>query len=108
MTTYKDWIDAIDIKVDYFSAFLKAWIAFNSWYNNAQIAGGIDRERINNILSKDNRFKRYMSNLLIEENTEGISYRDNVAMLHSSLLEAAITTHEFIGVRQSISFSKLQ
>lgn len=26
MPGYKDWIDAIDIKVDYFSAFMKAWI----------------------------------------------------------------------------------
>ena len=33
MPGYKDWIDAIDIKVDYFSAFMKAWIAFNAWYN---------------------------------------------------------------------------
>ena len=29
MSNYKDWIDAIDLKVDYFSAFMKAWIAFN-------------------------------------------------------------------------------
>ena len=31
MPGYKDWIDAIDIKVDYFSAFMKAWIAFNAF-----------------------------------------------------------------------------
>ena len=37
MPGYKDWIDAIDIKVDYFSAFMKAWIAFNAWYNFRKI-----------------------------------------------------------------------
>lgn len=25
MPGYRDWIDTIDIKVDYFSAFMKAW-----------------------------------------------------------------------------------
>lgn len=32
MPGYKDWIDTIDIKIDYYSAFMKAWIAFNAWY----------------------------------------------------------------------------
>lgn len=27
MSSYKDWIQKIDIEVDYFSAFIKAWIA---------------------------------------------------------------------------------
>lgn len=38
MSNYKDWIDAIDLKVDYFSAFMKAWIAFNAWYESGEIA----------------------------------------------------------------------
>ena len=32
MPGYKDWIDTIDIRIDYYSAFMKAWIAFNAWY----------------------------------------------------------------------------
>ena len=40
MPGYKDWIDAIDIKVDYFSAFMKAWIAFNAWYNFSDVDSG--------------------------------------------------------------------
>ena len=47
MPGYKDWIDAIDIKVDYFSAFMKAWIAFNAWYNfSGEIPTGNDKECI--------------------------------------------------------------
>ena len=38
MSNYKDWIDAIDLKVDYFSAFMKAWIAFNAWYESGEIS----------------------------------------------------------------------
>lgn len=44
MPGYKDWIDAIDIKVDYFSAFMKAWIAFNAWYNfSGEVPVGNDK-----------------------------------------------------------------
>lgn len=30
MPGYKDLIEQADIKVDYYSAFMKAWIAFNA------------------------------------------------------------------------------
>lgn len=33
MAGYKEWIENAKVKIDYFSAFLKAWIAFNAWYN---------------------------------------------------------------------------
>ncbi len=29
MGNYKEWINSI--KIDYYSAFIKTWIAFNSW-----------------------------------------------------------------------------
>ena len=51
MPGYKDWIDAIDIKVDYFPAFMKAWIAFNAWYNfSGAVRGKNDKECIDMIL----------------------------------------------------------
>lgn len=106
MPGYKDWIDAIDIKVDYFSAFMKAWIAFNAWYNNSgEIQGKTDKEHIEYIGGTTNRFKTYIENLLITDSAEGNTYRENVASLHSALLSAAITTQEYIGVRQTVSFS---
>ena len=108
MPGYKDWIDAIDIKVDYFSAFMKAWIAFNAWYNNSgEIIGKNDKERIEYIGGKTNRFKTYIENLLSTDNAEGNTFRENLASLHSSLLGAAITTQEYIGVRQTVSFSEV-
>ena len=95
MPGYKDWIDAIDIKVDYFSAFMKAWIAFNAWYNfSGEVTGNSDKECIEYIASLSNRFKTYTMNLIN-------------AKLHGSLLNAAITTQEYIGVRQSVSFAEV-
>lgn len=53
MSGYKDWIDQADVKIDYYSAFMKAWIAFNAWYN---LAAKYLLERISNVLntSSDN------------------------------------------------------
>lgn len=48
-----------------------------------------------------------MMNLINAENTEGSAYRENIAKLHGSLLNAAITTQEYIGVRQSVSFAEV-
>ena len=108
MPGYKDWIDAIDIKVDYFSAFMKAWIAFNAWYNfSGEVTGNSDKECIEYIASQSNRFKTYTMNLINAEDADGSAYRENIAKLHGSLLDAAITTQEYIGVRQSVSFAEV-
>lgn len=108
MPGYRDWIDAIDIKVDYFSAFMKAWIAFNAWYNfSGEVPTGNDKACIEYIASHTNRFKSYTINLINSGNSEGNTFRENVAKLHETLLNAAITTQEYIGVRQSISFAEV-
>lgn len=107
MSNYKDWIKAIDIEIDYFSAFMKAWIAFNAWYESGEIVGNTDKDKIETISSSSNRYRNYMNNLLIDENSEGLSYKEYVAKLHEALLGAAITTQEYIGVKQQISFSEV-
>lgn len=108
MSGYKDWIDAIDIKVDYFSAFMKAWIAFNAWYNfSGEVTGKTDKECIEFIGARTNRFKSYIENLLSADTAEGDAFRANLAALHSALLNAAITTQEYNGVRHTVSFSEV-
>ena len=109
MSNYKDWIDAIDLKVDYFSAFMKAWIAFNAWYESGEvsISGRTDKDYIEHIANHTNRFKSYVINLLNADNSEGKTYRDSIANLHEALMNAPITTQEFIGVRQPVSFAEV-
>lgn len=108
MPGYKDWIDAIDIKVDYFSAFMKAWIAFNAWYNfSGEVVGANDKDCIEYIASHSNRFKTYTMNLINAEDADGSAYRESIAKLHGALLNAAITTQEYIGVRQAVSFAEV-
>ena len=104
MPGYKDWIDTIDIKIDYYSAFMKAWIAFNAWYNySGEIEGRNDKEHIDAIAQTSNRFREYIVNLLGAESSEGVSYRDNVANLHEALQNSPLMTQEYIGTRQAIS-----
>ena len=108
MPGYKDWIEAIDIEVDHFSAFMKAWIAFNAWYNNSgEIPAGSDKDCIEYIAEKSNRFKSYTNSLITAETSEGNIFRENVAALHAALSVAAITTQESLGTRQPISFSNV-
>lgn len=77
MPGYKDWIEAIDIKVDYFSAFMKAWIDFNAWYNfSGEVTGNSDKECIEYIASQSNRFKTYTMNLINAEDADGSAYRE--------------------------------
>ena len=96
------------VRIDYYSAFMKAWIAFNAWYNySGEIAGKNDKEHIDSIAQTSNRFREYIVNLLRAENSEGASYRDNVANLHEALQNAALMTQEYIGTRQAISFSSV-
>lgn len=46
-------------------------------------------------------------NLINSEDAEGCIYRENIAKLHGALLKAAITTQEYIGVQQSVSFAEV-
>lgn len=108
MVGYKDWIDAIDIKVDYFSAFMKAWIAFNAWYKSSgEIPAGNDQKCIEFIAGQSNRFKTYIMRLIESEEPEGKTYKETIAKLHEALLNAPIMTQEYIGARRMVSFSEV-
>jgi len=108
MPSYKDWIRKIDIDVDYFSAFIKAWIAFNSWYRS-EYTERTDRDIIERVKSQSNRFKTYIETLLDPINThnESIEFKSNLDKLQSALVNAAIVTQERGGVSRQISFSEI-
>lgn len=108
MPSYRDWIRKIDIDIDYYSAFIKAWIAFNSWYRS-EYRERTDREIIEKLKSESNRFKGYIETLLDTNNNtdEAISFKKNLNSLRSALVSAAIVTQERGGINQQISFSEI-
>lgn len=103
---YKDWIYKIDIEIDYFSAFIKAWIAFNSWYrtkyNDKQ-----DIKIIEKIKSQNNEFKNYINSLLDSLSDESIKFKENIGNLHRALTNAAIMTRERSSKVIQISFANI-
>ncbi len=108
MPSYRDWIRKIDIDIDYYSAFVKAWIAFNSWYRS-EYRERTDRDIIEKLKSESNRFKGYIETLLDTNNNtdEAMSFKKNLNSLQSALVSASIVTQERGGVNQQISFSQI-
>lgn len=108
MSSYKEWIQKIDIEVDYFSAFIKAWIAFNAWYRS-EYRERKDRDIIEKLKSENNHFKGYIETLLDENNNtdDAITFRSNLTFLQSALVNVPIFTQERGGVNQQISFSEI-
>lgn len=105
LSGYKEWIDNAEINIDYYSAFLKAWIAFNAWYNY-EINEKTDQQCIEKIC-EDSRFKSYITNLLASEDSEAKTYRDNIAKLHEALMNSPLKSQEYFGIKQDISFSQI-
>ena len=108
MPSYKDWIRKIDIEIDYFSAFVKAWIAFNSWYRS-EYSDRTDREIVERLKTQNNHFKGYIETLLDRNNNtdESMEFKANLDKLQNALVSAAIVTQERSGVNQQILFSQI-
>jgi len=106
MSNYQDWIKKIDIDIDYYSAFIKAWIAFNAWYRSEYIERQ-DRAVIEKIKNENNRFKTYINNYLDSDDNISQAFCENISKLHNALNSAAITTQERGGTRMQISFTDI-
>ena len=108
MSSYKDWIHKIDIDIDFYSAFIKAWIAFNAWYRS-DYKERTDREIIEKLKSDNNRFKGYIETLLDTNNNtdSAILFKKHLDNLQAALVSAAIVTQERMGVNKQISFSEI-
>lgn len=108
MPSYRDWIKKIEINVDYYSVFITAWIAFNSWYRS-EYSERTDRDIIEKIKTQSNRFKGYIETLLDENNNseESVNFKVDMKKLQMALSNAAIVTQERGGVCSQISFSEI-
>lgn len=107
MGNYKDWINTIDVNIDYFSAFIKAWIAFNSWYRSTYDAFSSDNALMDKIKSEHNTFRTSIINLFSADGQEGMAFRENVGKLHIALESSAILSQERTKDRVPISFNSI-
>ncbi len=106
MAAYKDWIEQIDINVDYYAAFIKAWIAFNSWYKD-KYQKGTDASIIDEIKSKDNDFKTHMRNFLRGDSEEAREFQNRIGKLHHKLYNASLSCQARAGASSQITFSSI-
>lgn len=106
MPSYQEWVRKIDINIDYYSAFIKSWIAFNSWYRS-EYTERTDRGIIEKLKTENNRFKGYIETMLDENNNsdEAIIFKKNLKDLQAALVNAAIVTQERDGINQQISLN---
>lgn len=108
MATYRNWIENIDIEIDYYSAFIKAWIAFNSWYRS-EYTDRTDRDIIEKIKGQGGRFRGYIETMLDNNNNseEAILFKSNLVKLQDALVKGTIVTQERGGVSKQISFAEI-
>ncbi|ACV62994.1 hypothetical protein Dtox_2172 [Desulfofarcimen acetoxidans DSM 771] len=103
---YRDWVGLIDINIDFFSAFIKSWIAFNSWYRSVY-AERTDRVIIDKLKNEDNDFKHYILSLISGTSSESENFRVNIGNLHTALENSAINTQERSRRRERITFTSI-
>jgi hypothetical protein len=70
--------------VDYFSQFVKAWIAFNAWYKNS-FDHRTGRQAIDHIKANSNSFRDRMQALLNSDATEARLFQSRIADLSQQL-----------------------
>jgi hypothetical protein len=111
MKYYNEWIEQIDIDIDYYSAFLKSWIAFNSWYNS-ELGNVSDRVAIEELKTGDNKAKNIIINLLnvngyYNEDPKSEIFRNALDNLNISLTRSTLTTQQRTKRSPMISFNSI-
>lgn len=79
----EEWKALADI--DYFGAFVKAYIPFNAWMNISYATLKTDREKINEIKRNSNTFRNKICALLNANNQDGSQFRGLLGELHDLL-----------------------
>jgi len=86
------WKQLIDI--DYFTHFVKAWVAFNAWYKNHFPNVDTDRQAINEIKSGNNKIEQKFNSLISGTNEESEIFKNNLGQLHYFLLNNEIKNND--------------
>lgn len=86
-----EWLEKAD--VDYFSAFVKAYIPFNAWLNDHYSGLNSDREKINAVKTTQNTFHDKLESLLQLKDSEGETFRGQLGELHDALERSALVNN---------------
>jgi len=78
-TNIAEWKKLSDI--DYFSQFIKAWLAFNAWMRNRYNLKR-DREIIEKIKNEDNDFRNKILQYISGNDAESVLFKSYISSLH--------------------------
>lgn len=81
--------------IDYFTQFVKAWIAFNAWYKNYYPDLKSDREAIRAIKTGNNRFKDKLESLLNGDDNDSKLIKNEIYNLHYQLERHQVKNKEY-------------
>ncbi len=97
------WKELSDI--DYFTQFVKAWLAFNAWLRSAYPTIKTDRELIDTVKEQSNPVRNKIRSLLIDVDQNGQNFRSMVADLHTQLENTHLISQKD-SVERRITFSE--
>lgn len=92
-------------EVDYFTQFIKSWLAFNAWMRNAYPDIRQDRDLIEIIKEQSNPVRNKIRSLLTDTGQHGQTFRNMVADLHSQLENTHLISQKDT-VERRITFSE--
>ncbi|KPJ65381.1 MAG: hypothetical protein AMJ43_10885 [Coxiella sp. DG_40] len=99
------WKELSDI--DYFTQFIKAWLAFNAWLRNAYPHIIKDRDSIEYIKENSNQVRNKILSLLNNSGNSGQNFRGLIADLHTQLEQTYLET-ERNGQNCRITFTDMK
>ena len=98
------WKDLSDI--DYFTQFIKAWLAFNAWMRNAYSGIRTERELMNCVKEQSNPVLNKIRSFLENPNDDGKSFRNHIADLHTRLEHTHLISRKN-GIERRTTFAKM-
>lgn len=98
------WLQLADLKIDYYTQFVKAWIPFNAWYTVSYHSDTLDTDRkiLDEIKNKTNPLRDRIINLIIGSDNISREFRHLIGQLHGELEGHSIPNHD-----SKISFASI-
>lgn len=87
----REWYEKSEI--DYFSAFVKAYIPFNAWMNDHFKGEKTDRDMLERVKNDSNTFRQKILTLLKLKDTAGFAFRGAIGLLHGALEESTVANN---------------
>lgn len=90
------WLTIADLRIDYYTQFIKSWIPFNAWYTVSYHSDTLDTDRkiIDEIKNKPNPFRDRIINLLEGEDAIAKQFRFFLAQLHTEMEAHSVPNYE--------------